>query len=139
MALSRTTKILIGVVVGAAVGYLVTSSSGEGVLEYIFVDKVVDNQAYYVGRTIKVHGTVVGGTVRQKIGAAGDYTFEIEREGKRMPVHFTNMVPDTFQEGGEVILTGELKDGRFESDEMAAKCPSKYEENPTAAPGKARH
>jgi cytochrome c-type biogenesis protein CcmE len=139
MALPRTTKILIGVVVGAAVGYLVTSSSGEGVLEYIFVDKVVDNQAYYVGRTIKVHGTVVGGTVRQKIGAAGDYTFEIEREGKRMPVHFTNMVPDTFQEGGEVILTGELKDGRFESDEMAAKCPSKYEENPTAAPGKARH
>ena len=139
MALPRTTKILIGVVVGAAVGYLVTSSSGEGVLEYIFVDKVVDNQAYYVGRTIKVHGTVVGGTVRQKIGAAGDYACEIEREGKRMPVHFTNMVPDTFQEGGEVILTGELKDGRFESDEMAAKCPSKYEENPTAAPGKARH
>ena len=132
MALPRTTKILIGVVVGAAVGYLVTSSSGEGVLEYIFVDKVVADPAYYAGRTIKVHGTVVGGTVRQKIGAAGDYTFEIEREGKRMPVHFTNMVPDTFQEGGEVILTGELKDGRFESDEMAAKCPSKYEEEPMA-------
>lgn len=139
MALPRSTKTIIGFVVGAALGYLVYSGGGEGVLEYIFVDKVVDNPAQYAGRTIKVHGTVVHGTVRQKIGAAGDYTFEIEREGKRMPVHFTNMVPDTFQEGGEVILTGELKDGRFESEEMAAKCPSKYEENQTAAaPGSSR-
>lgn len=138
MALPVTSKLIIGALVGGAVFYLVSSSSGEGVLEYIFVDKVVAEPAMYAGRTIKVHGTVVHGTVRQKIGAAGDYTFEIEREGKRLPVHFTNMVPDTFQEGGEVILTGELKDGRFESDEMAAKCPSKYEENPTADPSKSR-
>lgn len=137
MALPRSTKFIIGVVVGAAAFYLV-NNGGEGVLEYIFVDKVIDNPAQYAGRTIKVHGTVVHGSVRQKIGAAGDYTFEIEREGKRMPVHFTNMVPDTFQEGGEVILTGELLDGRFESEEMAAKCPSKYEENPSAAPGQTR-
>ena len=47
---------------------------------------------------------------------------------------------DTFAEGGEVVLTGTLQDGRFESDEMAAKCPSKYEEqasaDPTKKPGK---
>jgi len=44
-------------------------------------------------------------------------------------VHFTNIPPDTFQEEGEVVLTGKLNaEGVFESDEMSAKCPSKYEE-----------
>jgi cytochrome c-type biogenesis protein CcmE len=134
MALPVSSQILVGLVVGGAVLYLVTTSSGEGVLEYIFVDKVVDDVAAYSGRQIKVHGTVVPGTVRQRKGAAGDYTFDIEKDGRRLAVHYTNMVPDTFAEGGEVILTGELTDGRFESDEMAAKCPSKYEERPTADP-----
>ena len=37
---------------------------------------------------------------------------------------------------GEVVLTGELKAGVFESEEMAAKCPSKYEEQASADPSK---
>lgn len=138
MALPVTSQIIIGLVVGGAALYLVNAGGSEGVLEYVYVDKVVDNVAAYSDRMIKVHGVVVHGSVRQKIGAAGDYTFEIEKEGRRMPVHFTNMVPDTFQEGGEVVLTGELKNGRFESEEMAAKCPSKYEEQPSADPAKKR-
>lgn len=136
MALPTSSKVLIGCLVGGAVFYLVSTSDGEGVLEYIFVDRVVDDMAAYSGRMIKVHGTVVPGTVKQKKGEAGDYTFEIEREGKRLAVHFTAMVPDTFAEGGEVILTGRLNNGRFESEEMAAKCPSKYEERPSADPDK---
>lgn len=136
MALPVSSKVFIGLFVGGAVFYLVSTSSGEGVLDYIFVDKVVDNPAMYSGRMIKVHGTVVPGTVKQKKGEAGDYTFDIEREGRRLAVHYTSMVPDTFAEGGEVILTGELQDGRFESEEMAAKCPSKYEERPSADPSK---
>lgn len=136
MALPFTTQLGLGLVLAGAAVFVFSSGSTEGVLEYVYVDKVVDNEAQYGGRTIKVHGTVVPGTVRQKVGAAGDYTFEIEKEGRRMPVHFTNMVPDTFAEGGEVVLTGELVAGRFESEEMAAKCPSKYEEQPSADPNR---
>lgn len=136
MALPVTTQVILGLAIASAAVYMISTSDNEGVLEYVFVDKFVDNQAQYAGRTIKVHGVVVPGTVRQRIGAAGDYTFEVEREGRRMPVHFNNMVPDTFAEGGEVILTGEFRDGRFESEEMAAKCPSKYEETASADPNK---
>lgn len=136
MALPLGTKIVIGAVIGAAALYLVTAGGEtEGVLEYVYVEKVVTAPEKYTGRTIKVHGTVVPGTVRQKVGSSGDYTFEIEREGQRLAVHYTNMVPDTFAEGGEVVLTGQLSPAgdRFDSDDMAAKCPSKYEETPTAA------
>ncbi|MCB9568098.1 MAG: cytochrome c maturation protein CcmE [Myxococcales bacterium] len=134
MALPLATKAVLGLALAGAVAYLVMADEGEGVLEYVYVDKVMAAPADYVGRTIKVHGTVVPGTIRQKVGSSGDYTFEIEREGKRLAVHYTNMVPDTFAEGGEVVLTGQLPsaDGVFTSDEMAAKCPSKYEEEPMA-------
>ena len=136
MALPVTTQVILGLAIAGSAIFMVRAGGTEGVLEYIYVDKFVDAMPSYVGRTVKVHGTVVPGTVRQKIGAAGDYTFEVEREGRRLPVHYTNMVPDTFAEGGEVVLTGVLLDGRFESEEMAAKCPSKYEEQASADPTK---
>jgi cytochrome c-type biogenesis protein CcmE len=130
MALGAGTRIGIGVVLAGAIGYLVVSDTGEGVLEYVYVDKVVEQPDKYAERTIKVHGIVVDGSIKKKKGTTGDYQFVIEHKGQRLPVHFTNIPPDTFQEGGEVVLTGRLIEGGrlFESDEMSAKCPSKYEE-----------
>jgi cytochrome c-type biogenesis protein CcmE len=130
MALSLGSKIGIGVVVAGAIGYLVFSDPGEGVLEYVYAEKVVATPQKYQGRTIQVHGTVVEGTISKKKGSTGDYRFTIESAGERLNVHFTNIPPDTFQEGGEVVLTGRINDegDLFESDEMSAKCPSKYEE-----------
>jgi cytochrome c-type biogenesis protein CcmE len=117
----------------AASAYLIFSDTGEGVLEYVYVDRVVEAPDEFEGRTIKVHGLVVEGTVKQSTGKSGDYRFMVAHEGQKLAVHYTNLVPDTFQEGGEVVLTGQLVGGGklFESDEMSAKCPSKYEAEPT--------
>jgi len=134
MALTLGTKIALVAALGGATGYLVLSDTGEGVLEYMYVDKVAADMKSYEGRTIKVHGIVVPGSIKKRKGAEGDFTFTIEYAGKRLPVHFTNIPPDTFQEEGEVVVTGKLVDGVFESDEMSAKCPSKYEEEASADP-----
>ncbi len=132
MALPLGTKIALGAAVVGALAYLSFSDTGEGVLEYVYVERVAANPDAYLGRTIKVHGVVVAGSIQQKTGTTGDYRFVVEHQGKRLPVHYTNLVPDTFQEDGEVVLTGRLTKGEgghlFESDEMSAKCPSKYEE-----------
>lgn len=130
MALTTTTKLGLAAVVAGAIGIMIALDPGEGVLEYVYVDQVMVDPGRFTGRTFKVHGTVVEGSVKAKRGSTGDYRFVIEHEGQRLAVHYTNIPPDTFQEGGEVILTGRL-DGAgttFESEEMSAKCPSKYEE-----------
>ena len=142
MASNTAVQIGLGVVLVGAIGaFIFWPTSGqdgqaEGVLEYAYVEEVVDNPALYEDREFKVHGVVVPGTVRQKKNASGDYRFEIEHEGKRLKVHYTDMVPDTFAEGGEVVLTGRLNEAgdTVESSEMSAKCPSKYEEEPGATP-----
>lgn len=133
MALGVVQKVVLAGIIFGSLGYVVSTDSGEGVLEYMYVEKVTANPEAYVGRTIKVHGTVVEKSIKKKKGTTGDYHFVIESKGQRLPVHFTNIPPDTFQEGGEVILTGKLNAAGdlFESDEMSAKCPSKYEEEQT--------
>jgi cytochrome c-type biogenesis protein CcmE len=138
MALGTGTKIGIGLVLAGAVFVMVKLDTGEGVLEYLYVDQVVakmeENPTHFAGRTIKVHGTVVEGSVKKK-GTTGDYLFKVEHAGQRIDVHFTNIPPDTFQEGGEVVLVGSFDaSGKvFESEDMNAKCPSKYE-NEVKAP-----
>jgi len=129
----------LGVVLAGALGYLVLSDPGEGVLEYVYASRVVDAPSDYTGRRIQVHGTVVEGTIAKKTGSTGDYHFVIVHEGKTLNVHFTDIPPDTFQEGGEVVVTGTLSpDGDlFESNQMSAKCPSKYEEEQMVVQGKA--
>lgn len=135
MGISTPVKVAMGVALIGAVGFLVLSDTGEGILEYVEVDKVAAEPDKYEGREIKVIGEVVAGTIKQKKGSSADYTFEIERNGRRMKVHFTDMVPDTFQEGSPVELTGRLNAAgdTIESSQMSAKCPSKYEEEPGAS------
>ncbi len=140
MANNTAIQIGLGVVlVGAVATFIFWPASGqdaaEGVLEYAYVEEVVEKPELYADREFKVHGVVVPGTVRQKKNASGDYRFEIEHGGERLKVHYTDMVPDTFAEGGEVVLTGRLNAAgdTVESSEMSAKCPSKYEDEPGAS------
>lgn len=130
MALTTTTKIGLAVAVAGAIGLMVALDTGDGVLESVYVEEVMAEPERFAGRTFKVEGIVVEGSITQRKGTTGDYRFVIEHEKQRLKVHFTDIPPDTFQEGGEVILTGRLDAAgdTFESEEMSAKCPSKYEE-----------
>lgn len=138
MALSTATQMTLGGLVAAAVAGLIYFDSGEGVLEYVYANEVTAAPERFADREFRVHGLVVEGSVKQKKGAGGDYTFDITYEGEQLSVHYADMVPDTFAEGGEVVLTGTLQNGRFEATEMSAKCPSKYEEtdDPTKTPAR---
>ena len=133
MALSKGTQIGIGVVVLGAVAFLVLSSPDEGVLEYVYADAVVAQPGNFLDREFKVHGNVVEGTLEQDQND-DSYRFVIEYQGERLRVIYDDMLPDTFVEGGEVVLTGRLDPDSMiiRASEMSAKCPSKYEEEPGA-------
>lgn len=133
MALSTITQVTIGGIVAAAITFLVWSSPDEGVLEYVYADKVVDSPQDFVDREFKVHGNVVEGSLRQDSGD-DTYYFVIEFKGRRLKVEYDDLLPDTFVEGGEVVLTGRLDEHSmvYKASEMTAKCPSKYEEQPGA-------
>ncbi len=77
----------------------------------------------------EVYGTVVAGSVERQ---GTEMRFEIaDRDDptQSVPVTYSGQVPDPFREGREVIVDGELVDGKLvaEKDSLITKCPSKFE------------
>ena len=109
---------------------LMYTTMGESMQYYKYVDEVMAEPAAWHGKKLQVHGHVVPGSRMMKPQSL-DYTFELHRNGKTIKAYYTGVVPDTFKDDAEVVLTGELgPDNSFHATEMTAKCPSKYEEAP---------
>jgi cytochrome c-type biogenesis protein CcmE len=130
----KTAKVSLTVVVLAtAFGVLLYTSLGESMQYYKYADEVMASPAEWQGKPLQVHGYVVPGSIARKPDTL-EYRFDLQRNGKVMRAYYTGVVPDTFKDESEVVLTGRLSQTEFHATEMTAKCPSKYEEAP-AAPG----
>lgn len=79
---------------------------------------------------MRVSGNVRGGSIQH---VSGRVDFVLEEEGKTMPVSYTGSdpLPDTFKDGAQALVEGHLaSDGRFQAEQVQAKCASKYEATP---------
>jgi cytochrome c-type biogenesis protein CcmE len=126
----KTVKIALSsaVIVLALSGLMYTSLS-EGTQYFKHVDEVMLEPAAWHGKKMNLHGFVVEKSILRKPDSL-DYRFEVENNGKVIPVRYTGVVPDTFKDGSEVVLKGQLSPNGFMVDPggVVAKCPSKYEE-----------
>jgi cytochrome c-type biogenesis protein CcmE len=117
-----------------AFGILMYTTLGESMQYYKYVDEVMaEPAATWEGKTLQMHGYVVPGS-RSKVPDTLDYRFDLQRNGEKVRVFYTGIVPDTFLDEAEVVVTGRLTPEGFMATEMTAKCPSKYEEKPGGLP-----
>jgi cytochrome c-type biogenesis protein CcmE len=92
----------------------------------------------YVGKQVKVGGTVVAGSWNKK-SQPMKFTIRGESDttssGPTLNVVYTGSVPSTFGDGVVAIITGKLdSNGTITSGDMLTKCPSKYESATGATP-----
>jgi len=114
-----------------AFGVLLYTTLGESMQYYKYVDEVMAQPiGAWKDKTLQVHGNVVAGSIGRKADSR-EYRFDIQRNGKVLRAYYNGVVPDTFKNDSEVVLTGRLTSDGFMATDMTAKCPSKYE----AAPG----
>jgi cytochrome c-type biogenesis protein CcmE len=113
-------------VLATVFGVLLYTTLGESMQYYKYVDEVAGSQSDWTGKKLQVHGYVVPGSIGKKRDAL-EYRFEIQRNGKTMRAFYNGIVPDTFKDDSEVVLTGVLTKEGFVANDMTAKCPSKYE------------
>jgi cytochrome c-type biogenesis protein CcmE len=134
----KTLKIIVTVaVLGLALSGLMYTSLSEGTEYYKHVDEVMADPTAWQGKHLQLHGFVVEKSIMQKPNTL-EYRFQVQSNGKVLPVSYTGVMPDTFKGGSEVVLKGQLGAHGFmvERDGVMAKCPSKYESNRAAgAPG----
>lgn len=87
------------------------------------------------GKTYRLNAIVANGSpgdaARQALTAEG-VTFTVHDKSdpsKTVQVVYKGMVPETFQDAREIVVTGHMENGKFvgKRDSLLAKCPSKFE------------
>jgi cytochrome c-type biogenesis protein CcmE len=122
-------------IVAGGIGFLIHSSMGSAEY-YKMVDELntelKDKPDKWNGKTIKVHGYVEAGSIKEDIvNQKTVRTFVLENKGQIIRVKHEGPKPDTFKDLSEVVAVGSLvKEGDqyvVHATELMAKCPSKYE------------
>jgi cytochrome c-type biogenesis protein CcmE len=151
--MGRSKFIIGGVVILAAVVFLIVSATQANAEYFMTIDELQAEGQTDVGRNLRISGAVVGDTIQydpqsltltfQVANVPGDNA-EIEAEGglaavlhaavadpnrTRMDVVYSGPKPDLLKDEAQAIMTGQLgSDGVFHADELLLKCPTKYQE-----------
>jgi cytochrome c-type biogenesis protein CcmE len=151
--MQRTKFIFGGVLILAAVIYLIVSSTQASAEYFMTVDEVKAEGASAVGKSLRLSGAVLGDTIQYDAETltltfdvahvSGDNA-EIEAQGglaqvlsqavndpgrQRITIVYVGPKPDLLRGEAQAIMTGKLgEDGIFYADELLLKCPTKYEQ-----------
>ena len=151
--MGRTKFIVGGLLILAAVVYLIASSTQANAEYFMTINELKSKGTAVVGTNLRVSGAVVGSTIQYDpqtltlsfdvAHVPGDYK-EVDAEGglaaalhtavvdttrSRIKVVYTGPKPDLLKDEAQAIMTGHLgSDGVFHADELLLKCPTKYQE-----------
>ena len=142
-----------GVLILAAVVYLIASSTQASAEYFMTVDELNAEGNSAINKSVRLSGAVLGDTIQydpatltlnfEVAHVPGDNA-EIEAQGglaevlhaavtdptrARIKVQYEGVMPDLLRNEAQAIMTGKLgEDGVFYAEELLLKCPTKYEE-----------
>ena len=116
-----------------AFGGLLWSTLSEGTQYFKDVNEVMADRAQWEAKSLRLHGYVVPGSILQKPDTL-EYRFKVQNNGSIINASYKGIVPDTFKDEAEVVLSGRLTPTGFITDKngVTAKCPSKYVDQASA-------
>jgi cytochrome c-type biogenesis protein CcmE len=151
--MGRFKFIIGGLVILAAVVFLIFSATQANAEYFMTVDELTAQGQGAVGRNLRISGAVVGDTIQYDaqsltltftVANVPGSNAEIDAEGglaavlhaavvdenrSRLQVVYNGPKPDLLKNEAQAIMTGHLdQDGVFHADELLLKCPTKYQE-----------
>jgi cytochrome c-type biogenesis protein CcmE len=115
--------IALGVVALGVATTLVLMAFNRNLVFFFTPSQVAANEAP-VGRTFRIGGMVVPGSVKRE---GVEVRFVVTDTARSMPVVFRGQLPDLFREGKGVVAQGQLgADGVFAAREVLAKHDENY-------------
>jgi cytochrome c-type biogenesis protein CcmE len=150
---SRAKFIVGGLLILAAVIYLIVSATQANAEYFMTVNELKSKGNSLVGRSLRISGAVVGTTIQYdpltmnltfdiahvpgdnaaiEMGgglAAVLHTAVTDPGRARLTIIYNGPKPDLLRDEAQAIITGHLgEDGIFYADELLLKCPTKYQE-----------
>jgi cytochrome c-type biogenesis protein CcmE len=149
----RAKFIIGGLLILAAVVYLIASSTVGAAQYFMTVEELNAKGSEVMGRELRISGAVLGDTIQYdaqtltltfevahvpgdnaEIEAQGGlaqalYLATIDSSRPRLKVVYNGVKPDLLRHEAQAIMTGKMgEDGVFYAEELLLKCPTKYEE-----------
>lgn len=119
---------LAGIVVLAALGFLVFQGLGNATLYFRTADEAVAQRAELGDRRFRIEGDVVEGSVQQ---VGNDVSFVLTSKSVEVPVRHKGDPPELFRPGIPVVLEGRFQGDHFSSDRIMVRHSETYvAENP---------
>jgi cytochrome c-type biogenesis protein CcmE len=145
--------IFAGLLIVAAVAYLIVSSTGQSAHRFVTIEELTEMGDEAIGTNTTISGAVLGDTIvyddsipqvtftiaqvpgtMEEIEAAGGLAQVLAEavnnpNAPRMEIVLQDIKPDLLQHEAQAIIRGQLHDdGRFYAEEVLLKCPTRYEE-----------
>lgn len=142
-----------GLLIIAAIAYLIISSTRASAQYFLTVDELIAKGSSVSDRDLRISGAVIGDSIKydpQTLTLTFDVAHvpgdnkEIEAQGglaevlhaavsdpnrARLKVTYNGVKPDLLRNEAQAIMTGKIgSDGVFQAEELLLKCPTKYEE-----------
>ncbi len=113
-----------------ALALVVQSSTTGGAFDMTLAELQEAGVDKFVGKEVRVNGTVQAGSFRKLPGEQLAFRFTIgDPAGNQMEVLWDQLLPDAFEEGREVIVQGTLTNTQeIHCSRLTVKCPSKYKD-----------
>jgi cytochrome c-type biogenesis protein CcmE len=128
MIVTRRRLGLAGVVVLAALGFLVFQGLGNATMYFRTADEAVAQREQLGDRRFRIEGDVIDGSVRQ---VGNDVSFTLVKNNVQVPVQHKGDPPELFRPGIPVVLEGRFQGDHFASDRILVKHSETYvAENP---------
>jgi cytochrome c-type biogenesis protein CcmE len=151
---SNRSKFFIGgLLIVAAIIYLIASSTQASAQYYLTIDELIDKGSVMQDRDIKISGAVDGDTIEydaqtltlnftivnvpadldeiEQAGGLAEVLHEavMDKDASRLSVVYQGPMPDLLRHEAQAIVTGRVgQDGVFYAEELLLKCPTRYEE-----------
>ena len=143
-----------GLLIVAAIVYLIASSTQASAQYYLTIDELVARGDAVEDRDIKISGAVDGDTIEydaqsltlkftiinipadldeiEEAGGLAEVLHKaiMDEDAARLTVVYEGPMPDLLRHEAQAIVTGRVgDDGVFYADELLLKCPTRYEED----------
>lgn len=117
--------IVLGIVLGVSVAATLIGVALKENINLFFTPSQMAAGEAPIGKTIRVGGLVVEGSVNRGEGLT--VSFEVTDKAEKMTIYFDGILPDLFREGQGIIALGEVdSSGRFVAEEVLAKHDEEY-------------
>jgi len=153
-ATAKRIKFIIGgVVIVAAIAFLIISSTINNAQYFLTIDELLGRGTAVQGQAVRISGAVIGSTIHydpqslnlnftiadipadnnliEQQGGLADalHAAVIDPSRTRLQVVYHGPRPDLLNDEAQAIITGHLgTDGTFYADALLLKCPTRYED-----------